>query len=350
MSSVRTPTPGRSRVAAAAVALALTAAAWGEASASALGRNGPPPRYSGSEQVPTGEHPGPSKSGFAGDRVNAPTIAAQSRSFGQVAARAGVGLRTHKYSELYGNASTLDVYTPRQFRGRHGQNVRTVILVHGGAWQMGDRIDLESRAVQLVKQLGVVAVSVNYRLATEAAWPAQRDDLNAAVSYVRKNAEQLNVDTKRLVLLGSSAGGQIAATVATYGSGKKRFRGLITLSGLLDPLLMTRKDPSYSNAVIPELLLRCLPAECPERYESATALTQLDSRDPPSLLFHSRLEIPWDPSQAREFARASRGLGVSAQVVVLPGQLHGIDAWAEDWPTLRAWLRERLGTKDRLAR
>lgn len=341
---------GRTRVAASAVAVVLTIATWGETSAAALGGDGPPLRYSGSEQVPTGEHPGPSKSGFAGDKVNAPTIASQSRTFGQVAARSGIGLRTYRYSELYGNFSTLDVYTPRQFRGRQGKNVRTVILVHGGAWQMGDRIDLESRAVQLVKQLGVVAISVNYRLAIDAAWPAQRDDVNAAVNYVRKNAKQFNVDTKRIVLLGSSAGGQIAAAAATYGSGKKRFRGLVTLSGLLNPLLMTQKDPSYSNAVIPDMLLRCLPADCPEKYADATAVKQLDAKDPPTLLFHSLLEIPWDPSQAREFARASRALGVPSKLVVLQGSLHGIDAWAENWPTLRTWLLERLGKEDRRVR
>ncbi len=345
-----TTTPRRVRVGAAALAVALTAAAWGETSASALRGDGPPLRYSGSEQVPTGEHPGPSKSGFAGDDVNAPTIAAQSRTFGQVAARSGIGLRTYKYSELYGNFSTLDVYTPRQFRGRQGKNVRTVILVHGGAWQMGDRIDLESRAVQLVKQLGVVAISVNYRLAIDAAWPAQRDDVNAAVNYVRTNAKKLNVDTRRVVLLGSSAGGQIAANVATLGSGKKRFKGLVTLSGLLNPLLMTEKDPSYSNSVIPSMLLRCLPADCPDTYTSATAVKALDAKDPASLLFHSLYEIPWDPTQAREFARASRALGVPSKLVVLQGSLHGIDAWAKDWPILRPWLIERLGAKDRTVR
>jgi acetyl esterase/lipase len=110
---------------------------------------------------------------------------------------------------------------------------------------------------------------------------------------------------------------------------------------------MAERDPGYSNAVIPDMLLRCLPVDCPDRYRSATAATQLDPKDMPSLLFHSRDEIPWDPAQAREFARASRAVGVPSTLVVLPGALHGIDAWAEVWPTLRAWLVERLGAKDR---
>jgi acetyl esterase/lipase len=195
-----------------------------------------------------------------------------------------------------------------------------------------------------------VVISVNYRLATEAEWPAQRDDVNAAIAYVRANAARFNVDTRRTVLLGSSAGGQIAAAAATYGAGSKRVRGLVTLSGLLSPLLMVERDPGYSNAVIPKMLLRCLPVECPDRYRSATAVTQLDARDMPSLLFHSLHEQPWDPAQAREFARASRALGVPSQLVVLPGQLHGIDGWRTIWPTLRPWLLERLGATDRRSR
>lgn len=332
----------------AGLAVALTLALAG--GASAAGADTPPAPYRGSETVPTGVTPGPARSGFAGAPADAPTIVARSQSFGRVAARSGIGLRTYRYSEYYGNASTFDVYTPRALTGKRNRTVRTVILVHGGAWQMGDRIDLEAKAVQLVKQLGVVVISVNYRLATEAEWPAQRDDVNAAVAYVRANAGRFNVDTRRTVLLGSSAGGQIAAATATYGAGSKRYKGLVTLSGLLSPLLMVERDPGYSNAVIPKMLLRCLPIDCPDRYRSATAVTQLDRRDMPSLLFHSRFEQPWDPTQARQFARASRALGVPSKLVVLPGQLHGIDAWRTIWPTLRPWLLERLGTTDRRSR
>lgn len=339
---------GRSgRLVAATLALVLLASV--DAAASDGGKK-PPPGYVGSEEVPSGVHPGTPQSGFAGNDVNAPTIAAQDRTFGQVAARSGIGLQTYVYDAEHANSTTLDVYTPRAIRGRHGKTVRTVMMVHGGAWQMGDRVDLEAKAVQLVKNLGVIVVSVNYRLATAAEWPAQRDDVNAAVNFVRINAKKLNVDTKRIVLLGSSAGGQIAANVATMGAGKKRFKGLVTLSGLVNPLLMAEQDPGYSNGVIPGMLLRCLPVNCPEKYATATAMTSLDAKDMPSLLFHSRFEVPWDPTQARQFARASRALGVPSTLVVLEGYLHGVDAWKQDWPTLKKWLVERLGATDRKAK
>lgn len=347
---MRMTRPGRSRVAAAVLAAVAAGASLGATSATADPTPTPDPsHYIPSELVPNGDDATSPTSGYVGDPREAPEIESYSPTFGRRAAEAGVGLRSHRYSSLYGNASTLDVYTPSKLIGRVQHPTRTVVLVHGGAWQFGDRIDLESKAVQMTKQLGVVVVSVNYRLATEAAWPAQRDDVEAAIRYLRQNAGQLNVDPNRMVLLGSSAGGQIAAAVATNGAGKKRFRGLVTLSGLVSPLLMVQEDPEYADSVVPDKLMRCLPGECPERYESATAFTSLDERDAPALLFHSQYETPWDPAQAQQFADTSNSMGVPCGLIVLPGELHGIDAWKTVWPILKPWLQQRLGHHDRVA-
>ncbi|WP_425424138.1 alpha/beta fold hydrolase [Sporichthya polymorpha] len=344
MCGVSTFRPGPVRLAAVTLTAALSVSAV-HTSATAGPAADPRPTY-GSEEVPTGETPGTPESGFAGDSTKAPMIVMQAEDFGQVAARTGVGLKTYVVSEGFGNARTLDVYTPRKFRNKTGRQVRTVILVHGGAWQKGDRTDLEEHAVELA-QLGFVVVSVNYRLATEAPWSAQRNDVNAAIKFVRQNAKKLNVDNKRTVLLGSSAGGQIAAAVATSGAGRKRFRGLVTLSGLVNPLYMARNNPGYSNAVIPTMLLRCLPITCLDKYKSATAIHHLDKKDPPTLMFHSEREVWWGPEQAQQFVKKAKRVGVPARLVVLPGRTHGIDAWWKIFPTLKKWLFERLGTQDR---
>lgn len=328
------------------VALVVALCGVGSPSASGVSTDSAPPAYVPSEAVVVPASPAWLETDAAGVPTAPQVISRTDPGFGQVAARSGVGLQTFRYSTLEGNASTLDVYTPRKHVGRHGAHVRTVFFVHGGAWRAGTPVDLEPQAVQLVKKLGVVVVSLTYRLATEAPWPAQREDVGAAIQFVRDNAALLNVDTKRSVIIGSSAGGQIAATVATLGSGKHRFRGLVTLSGLVNPLLMAERNPAYANAVVPIMLMRCLPSECLDRYRSAAALTSLDREDPPSLLFHSQDEQSWDPSQAREFVKASRAVGVPSKLVVLPGEAHGIGTWSKIWPILRPWLVERLGKSD----
>lgn len=80
---------------------------------------------------------------------------------------------------------------------------------------------------------------------------------------------------------------------------------------------------------------------------------RFDARDMPSLLVHSLHQQPWDPAQGGDFAGPSRAKGVSVELVVLPGRLHGIEGWRTIWPTLRSWLLERLerlGRTDRRSR
>jgi acetyl esterase/lipase len=245
--------------------------------------------------------------------------------------------RTYQYYPRYGNATTLDLYTPPQARGRHGLKLPTIVLVHGGAWQMGKRTGLAPQAYELARK-GFVVVSVNYRYATQAPWPAQRVDVSRAVTYLRKHAASFNVDRKRVVLLGSSAGGHIAAAVATHGAGKKRFRGVISLSGLLNPLTVFEQDPDYYNAVVPEMLLRCTPSECPDRYRSAIPATALDRRDVPSLLFHAQDEEPWGPEQSVEFVRASRAVGVPSKLRMVEGSGHGFEYWERVHRIVIQWI------------
>lgn len=254
--------------------------------------------------------------------------------------KASVEKRTYQYDARYGNRTTFDVYTPPAARGKYDARLATVVLVHGGAWQMGKRTGLAPQAYELARK-GFVVVSVNYRYATQAPWPAQRLDVSRAVTYLRKHAAYFNVDRERVVLLGSSAGGQIATAVATHGAGKKRFRGVISLSGLLNPLTVFEQDPDYYNSVVPEMLLRCTPAECPDRYRSAIPAAALDRRDVPSLLFHAQDEEPWGPEQSVEFVRASRAVGVTSKLKMVAGSEHGIEYWEQIRRTVVEWIVNR---------
>lgn len=69
---------------------------------------------------------------------------------------------------------------------------------------------------------GFVAVTVEYRLVREAAWPAQQADVVSAIEWVAANADRLGIDAARIVVGGSSAGGHLAlmATAQLAGSGK----------------------------------------------------------------------------------------------------------------------------------
>ncbi|MBA3743064.1 alpha/beta hydrolase [Sporichthya sp.] len=253
----------------------------------------------------------------------------------------GVLKRSYQYYSQYGNATTLDVYMPKSAVGKRGLKLPTVVLVHGGAWTMGSRADRAPQANQLARK-GFIAVAVNYRLATEAAWPAQRLDVSRAVTFLRKNAEYFNIDKSKMGLFGSSAGGQIAAAVATHGNGKQRFKGLVVLSGLLNPATIAQENPEYSDSVVPDKLIGCDLEDCPERYLAAIPARALNRSDMPSLLFHSQDEDPFGPAQSAEFVSRSRSVGVPSKLKMLKGDEHGIEYWDRVNDIVIAWFENHL--------
>jgi acetyl esterase/lipase len=252
----------------------------------------------------------------------------------------GIQVRTVRYGSH--DRQVMDVYTPASAVGRTGLNRGTFLLIHGGSWVRGDKDGPEPQARQLARR-GYVAVSMNYRYATQAAWPAQRNDGLSAVKYLRSHARGLNVDPGRIVLIGWSAGAHIATAVATYGRGGDLVHGAIGLSGPLG-MWRTAADPAGGlDGIVKDLLLRCAPAICPDRYDSATPRKNLSKGDPPILLFSARHE--WvDPQHSVDFIRTARAKGLRAWMEWIPGSQHA-GYWDEAWPEIRDWISRRMAAR-----
>ena len=109
----------------------------------------------------------------------------------------------------YGTASgrqVLDLYLPEGTTGP----VPVVLWVHGGAFMFGEKSDPQS--LQALLDGGFAVASTNYRLSGTDQWPAQLEDISAAVAYLRANAADLGVDPGRVALFGASAGGHLVST------------------------------------------------------------------------------------------------------------------------------------------
>ena len=89
-----------------------------------------------------------------------------------------------------------------------------LVYFHGGGMVMGSNHSFEPLARTLAAESAATVVSVDYRLAPESPPPAQFDDAYTATVWVSENAEQIGVDATRLVVVGDSAGGTLAAAVA----------------------------------------------------------------------------------------------------------------------------------------
>ncbi len=108
-----------------------------------------------------------------------------------------------------------------------------LMMVHGGAFRMGDKSDMAIWPELLAA--GIAVVRVNYRLSTTASWPAQGEGCLAAVVYLQRQGQALGLDPARLVLLGQSAGAFLAVSTALslVEVGLKP-RGVVSLYGPMD--------------------------------------------------------------------------------------------------------------------
>ncbi|WP_207426753.1 alpha/beta hydrolase [Pedobacter sp. SYSU D00535] len=126
-----------------------------------------------------------------------------------------------RYCEINGRDLELDVFHPKR---KSKKGYPAVLVIHGGGWRSGDRTNHAALAAQLAAH-GYVAVTAEYRLSTEALYPAAVTDLKTAIRWIRANAKKFNVDTAKIASLGFSAGGQLAALIGTT-NGKSHFEGM----------------------------------------------------------------------------------------------------------------------------
>jgi acetyl esterase/lipase len=89
-----------------------------------------------------------------------------------------------------------------------------LLYIHGGGFVMGDLDTFDAHLLRVVDELGIVIVSVDYRLAPEHPFPAPVEDCYAALNWVAAKADELGIDPARLGVAGESAGGGLAAAVA----------------------------------------------------------------------------------------------------------------------------------------
>jgi acetyl esterase/lipase len=108
---------------------------------------------------------------------------------------------------------TLDIHRPATTAGRYP----SVVQIYGGAWQRGAPGDDAPFAAYLAAR-GFVVFAIDYRHAPEWQWPAQIEDVRAALGWIREHGGEWGADVSRLALLGRSAGAQLA-TVAAYERG-----------------------------------------------------------------------------------------------------------------------------------
>ena len=234
-----------------------------------------------------------------------------------------------EFSKPAGMALHLDLYLPT--------NVATprpvVVFVHGGGWKNGSRKSARRTASWLTEH-GFIVAGIDYRLTDVAGWPAQIDDCNAAVRWLRDNAKKYNIDPDRIGAWGTSAGAHLAVLMGTRPDSKtdSKSGGVIAVCdwfGPTDLLSMppnnvgngrTEQDVANSNGA---LLLRATVRDVPDLARDASGLHHVSSNDASFLIMHGS-EDPGVPlNQSTRLHQSLIDAGVASQIEVINGAGHG---------------------------
>ncbi|NHB67983.1 alpha/beta hydrolase [Perlabentimonas gracilis] len=110
------------------------------------------------------------------------------------------------YTATENPRQTLDIIYPSEGEAPY----KTIVVIHGGGWKYGDkRAETLAPMLQATTQ-GYAVVTLNYRLSDEVTWPKPLQDVKTAIRFLRAKGADYELDTKKLVAWGSSAGGHIA--------------------------------------------------------------------------------------------------------------------------------------------
>jgi len=222
-----------------------------------------------------------------------------------------------------GNQSlVLDMYRPNGVT-----QAPVVVIVHGGSWQHGDRGELSGLNRYLAAR-GYVVASVSYRFAPQWPFPAARDDVREAIAFLKVHAGEYGLDPRRIVLLGRSAGGQIALSLAYLGADPD-IRGVVSFYAPAD-MKYGYEHPSnprvLDSIAVLEAYLGGNPSQVSSIYDAASPIRFVSSTTVPTLLIHGGRDELVFPAQSERLAVRLVQSQRPHYFLRLPWATHGCDA------------------------
>lgn len=226
------------------------------------------------------------------------------------------------YAAVGNKTLALDYYAPQGASAP----APLVVVIHGGSWQGGDSTQLPALNAYLAER-GYAVAALNYRLAPAHPFPAAADDVRSALGYLKTNAAELGIDPARIVLLGRSAGAQLALLVA-YTANDPAIRGAVSFYGPTDMAW------GYANPTNPlvldsrgvlEAYLGGTPDSAPAAYAAASPIRFVGPETPPTLLIHGPRDELVRYAQSTRLAQQLTAAGRPHLLLRLPWATHGAD-------------------------
>lgn len=251
------------------------------------------------------------------------------------------------YSRPPGFELKMDIYRP-------DPSVATkaaVVVIHGGAWIGGNKRDMKALCEAISRQ-GMLAASVQYRLAPKTRWPGFYDDVQTAVRYLRENASKLGIDPNRIGASGASAGGHLALMLgftdtrdskpSEYPRHSSRVRAVLDIFGPTD---MSRDYPSSYDTLF-QTILGKTKSESATAIRAASPVNFIDRYTPPVFIIHGTADPVVPIAQSKWLESKLRANGTRVEARYIDGMKHDIPANnAEVMKAMQdgiAWLKTHL--------
>jgi acetyl esterase/lipase len=236
--------------------------------------------------------------------------------------------------------TVLDIMQPKENSGGKRPGV---IAIHGGGWVGGSKDQYGPRVCGRYVEKGFVCANVEYRLAKAATAPAAVTDVLNAAHWFETNAKKYNVDTKRIVVTGGSAGGHLSLMVGMTPKSAKlgppaKVAAVVDFYGITDvgDQFDGPHKQDYAVTWVPEQSGRL------ELASRVSPMTYVRKGLPPILVIHGDADstVPYEHSV--KLVKALRDAGDDAELVSVPQGEHGFPKAKEDeiyeqniWPFLK---------------
>ena len=216
----------------------------------------------------------------------------------------------------------MDIYLPTE---RTKDSTKVIMLIHGGAWNGGDKDDFASYISLIQNKLPDYAIiNINYRLATQKInhFPVQENDVKSAIDFLYKKKEDYQVSEK-LVLLGASAGAHLALLHAYKNSTPIKIQSVISFFGPTDLTSMYNSitNSYYQSAM--QVLIGGTPANNINAFQQSSPLFFANAKSCPTLLLHGAKDRLVPVSHSKILRDKLKASGVKTELIVYPNEGHG---------------------------
>ena len=201
-----------------------------------------------------------------------------------------------------------------------------ILVIHGGSWAGGNNLQLPELNSELART-GYHVASINYRLAPAHHFPAPVEDVQTALFFLKEKASALAIDTNRFVLLGRSAGGQVALSAA-YTLHKLAIKGVIDFYGPAD-MVWGYDNPTNplvldSRKIMEDYLGGTL-EDVRQQYVQSSATETVTTRTPPTLMIYAGNDPLVSPRHGHRLGKKLAAAGIPYFALYLPWATHGFD-------------------------